>query len=118
MANRRVQIRGAREAVVNCGVQVRAGATLAVRLRVKSVGGGLGSLFVAWQTADGKWTAPAHNTRFLPAPPPAADGWQDIVGLVKVPAGAPRAVFMAAASAQTSDADRCFFDDAALAIFE
>jgi hypothetical protein len=117
-AEGRVEIRGAREAVVNRAVQVPADATLAVRLRVKSVGRGLGSLFVAWQTADGKWTAHAHNTRFLPARPTAADGWQEIVGLVKVPAGAQRAVFMAAASAQTGDADRCYFDDAALAIFE
>ena len=114
--NGRAEIRGAKEAVVGFTARTGPGAVLAVRLRVKSEGRGLGALSIGWKTPDGKWTAHAHNARFLPSAPSAADGWQEITGLVEVPRDAGQIVFMAAASAQTGASDRCSFKDAVLTV--
>ena len=115
-ADGRAEIRGAKEAVVGFIARTEPGAVLAVRLRVKGEGRGLGALSIGWKTPDGKWTAHAHNARFLPSAPLAADGWQEITGLVEVPRDAGQLVFMAAASAQTGERDCCSFKDAVLTV--
>ena len=107
-------IRGAKQAVVGMGVKTEPSAVLAVRLRVKTTGRGLAALSIGWKTADGKWTAHARNARFVPSAPPAADGWQEIHGLVEVPAGAGQLMFMAAASGQAGESDACSFKTALL----
>ena len=85
-----------------------------MRLRAKSQGRGLASLAIGWKTTAGAWTASAQNRQFLGAEPGGAEGWREIVGVVEVPAEAGQISFSAAASAQLSEADRCWFDDAAL----
>ncbi len=115
-ADGRVEIRGAKEAVVGFIAKVEPGAVLAVRLRVKCAGRGLGALSIGWKTTDGKWTASAHNRRFVAASPPAVDGWQEITGLVEVPRTATRLVFMPSAGSQLGESDRATFTDAALTL--
>ena len=112
------EIRGAKEAVVGFSAKIEPGAVLAVRLRLKSEGRGLGALSIGWKTSDGKWTAHAQNGRFLPSAQPAADGWQEITALVEVPSGTGQLVFMAVASGQASSSDSCLFDDAALTLVD
>lgn len=110
-----VEISGAKQAVVGCFTNVKPGSVFAVRLRIKAEGRGIGALSIGWKTADAKWTAQADNARFLPSTPAAADGWQEITGLVEVPSTAGQLVFMAAANGQLEKSDRCWFKDGMLA---
>ena len=113
-AEGRVELRAVLQGCVGCLTAVQPGHTYAVRLRAKSQGHGLASLGIGWKTAAGAWTAQAQNRRFLGAGPADAEGWREIVGLVEAPSEAGQLVFMSAASAQLSEADRCWFDDAAV----
>lgn len=113
-AEGRVELRAVLDGCVGRLTAVQPGRTYAVHLRVKSQGHGLASLGIGWKTAAGAWTAQAQNRRLLGADPADAAGWREIVGLVEVPAEAGQLVFMAAANAQLSDADRCWFDAAAV----
>jgi hypothetical protein len=113
-AEGQVELRGVLDGCVGCLTPVQPGHAYAVRLRVKSQGRGLASLGLGWKTAAGAWTASAQNRRLIGAGPADATGWREIVGLVEVPAEAGQLVFMAAASAQLSEADRCWFAAAAL----
>ena len=107
-------IRGAKQAVVGTMVRVKPGDVFAARLRAKTTGRGLAAVSIGWKTVDGKWTAHARNARFVPSAPPAADGWQEIHGLVEAPPGAGQLVFMAAAGGQSGESDTCVFKDAVL----
>lgn len=69
---------------------------------------------MGWKDAAGTWTAHAQNRRLVGVEPGDAAGWREIVGLVEAPPEAGQLVFMASATGQLSDADRCWFDDAAL----
>jgi hypothetical protein len=109
-----VELRGVREGCVGCLTPVQPGRTYAVRVRAKTAGRGLASLDIGWKTSDGKWTAYAHDRRFVGDRPAGADGWREIVGLVEVPPGAGQLSFTASARGQVSTADRCWFKDAAL----
>jgi len=113
-AEGRVELRGVLEGVVGRAVEVRPGRSYAVRLRVRSEGHGVASLIIGWKTAEGQWTAHAHNRRYVAGGPADAEGWREISGLVEVPVSAGRLQFMAAAGGQTGETDRCWFDDAAL----
>jgi hypothetical protein len=113
-AEGRVELRGMLEGVVGRAVEVQPGRTVALRLRLKSEGRGVASLSVGWKSAAGQWTAQAANRRFSPGGPVDADGWRDVHALVEVPAGARQLMFMAAVAGQLGEADRCWFDDAAL----
>jgi hypothetical protein len=110
-----VELRGVLDGCVGCLTPVQPGRLYAVRLRVKTEGRGLASLNIGWKDADGAWTAHARNRRLVGAEPADATGWREIVGLVEVPPEAGQLVFMAGASGQLTEADRCWFDDAALA---
>lgn len=110
----RVVLSGVAKGVAGSKVEVKAGDVLAARLRVKVVGSGRGGLTIGWKTSAGDWTAHAKNIVLFPDGPEGADGWREIYGLVEVPPSAGQLIFMASTSAQTSDEDRCEFDDAAL----
>jgi hypothetical protein len=113
-AEGRIELSGMAEGVVGRAAEVKPGRTVALRLRVKSEGGGTASLYVAWKSPTGQWTAHAHNRRFIARGPVDADGWRDIAALLEIPAGVGQLVFMAAVGGQTGAADRAWFDDAAL----
>jgi hypothetical protein len=109
-----VELRGVREGCVGCLTPVQPGRTYAVRVRARTAGRGLASLDIGWKTSDGRWTAYAHDRRFVGDRPASADGWREIVGLVEVPPGAGQLSFTACARGQVGAADRCWFRDAAL----
>ncbi len=109
-----VELRGVLNGVVGCLTPVQPGRIYAVRLRVKSEGRGLAGLSIGWKTAAGAWTAHARNRNLVSSEQADAAGWREIVGLVEVPAEAGQIAFMASASAQLSNTDRCWFADAAL----
>jgi hypothetical protein len=110
-----VELRSVLNGVVGCATPVQPGHAYAVRLRVKSEGRGLASLSIGWKNAAGAWTAHAQNRRFVGSGTADSAGWRTIVGVVEAPAEASQLIFMAAASAQTSDADACWFRDATVA---
>jgi hypothetical protein len=110
-----VEIRGGKDAVVYTITKVKPDSVFAVRLRVKSAGRSHGVLTIGWKSTDGKWTAQSSNVRLLPTGPAAADGWQEITGLVEVPRGAGQLVFMAVAGEQPGKNDYCWYKDAVLA---
>jgi hypothetical protein len=113
-ADSRLTIGNASEACVGYIVETKPGAILAAHLRLKVTGVGQGSLVIGWKTSDGKWTAHAQNARFFPREPADADDWREINAVIEVPPTAGRIVFMASASAQTNERDRCEFDNAEL----
>jgi hypothetical protein len=113
-AGGQVELRSVLNGVVGRATAVQPGHAYAVRLRVKCQGRGLASLSIGWKNAAGAWTAHPQNRRLVGSAAADAAGWREIVGLVEVPAEASQMIFMAAASAQTRDADRCWFRDAAV----
>jgi hypothetical protein len=115
-ADGRVEIRGAADAVVGYVANTTPGALLAVRLRVKSSGAGLGALNIGWKTADGDWTARARNARFVPSIAPDAEGWREITAVIEVPPEAGQVIFMPAASGQWRETDFCLFSDPELIV--
>jgi len=95
-------------------ISVKPQRTYAVHLRVKAEGRGVASLQVAWKSATDQWTAHTRGARFVPSGPPDKDGWQDLYGLVEVPAEASKLVFLPAAVGQVGAVDRCSFSGAGL----
>ncbi len=109
-----VELRGVLDGVVGCTITVQPGHIYAARVRVKTEGRGLAFLSIGWKTLDGAWTAHSQNRRLVGTEPADATGWREIIGLVEAPPEAGQLVFMAAASGQLGDTDRCWFDDAML----
>jgi len=77
-------------------------------------GEGAASVRVRWQTEEGKWHA-EHEDRFLAAHG-SADGWQRMVGVVRVPEGAGRLVLLLSMDGQQAEADVAWWDD--VVVFE
>lgn len=113
-ADGHAEIRGGKDAVLYHMAKVKPGSAYAVRLRVKSMGKSQGALSIGWKSAEVKWIAQTSNVRLLPSGP--ADGWQEITGLVEVPANAAHLMFMATAGEQPGTTDFCWLKDPVLAI--
>lgn len=106
---------GVTNGVLDVEVPVKTDGSYVVRARCRSEGGGRSSLFVAWKAASGAWTAVPANRRLMPSGPADAQGWRTIVGMVDVPAGAAKAVFMVASTGGANEGDRCWFRDVMMA---
>ena len=106
-----VSIRAAKEAVVGFTFEPTHDTLFAVGVKVRTQGRGTGELGIKWKTSAGKWTCRESHVSLSPTAPPDAHGWQTISGMVRMPEGASRLVFMISASAQTGEEDSCEFTD-------
>ncbi len=95
-------------------VTVKPGETYALAARVKTTGRGTASVGIGWKTAEGRWTAHGNRRVFAPQGPAGAEGRQEIIGLIQVPAEAGQLIFMLSVQGQMRDADRACFDEARL----
>jgi hypothetical protein len=102
-------MRAVRSGCLIQSVPVKPGGRYAVATWHRLQGEGTASVRVRWQTADGKWTA-EHEDRFLSAYR-FVDGWQQMVGVVRVPEGAGRLVVLLSMDGQQSEADVAWWDD-------
>jgi hypothetical protein len=97
-------------------VSVRPGETYAVRAVRRLQGKGDAWLRIRWQTADGKWTAEEREALLYAAGP--REAWREFFGVVEVPDGVGRLLFLLCISGQTSPADLAWFDDVQLVKLE
>jgi hypothetical protein len=104
-----VELRGMLDGVVGAVIEVKPKSCYALRVNVRSDGRGLASLNVGWKNKAGAWIANAHSWQFGTSGKPDGRGYREIVAWVEVPAEAAQLVFMPAATAQLSEADRCRF---------
>jgi hypothetical protein len=90
---------------------VKPGETYAVRAWFKQKGASPGWIRVRWQTSENKWTSEQQDVLLMPTPSQNTDGWQELSGLVTVPASAGRIVLLLSVANQTKE-DSVWFDDA------
>ena len=82
----------------------------AVRVRVRTENAGYASLGIGWKTPEGRWLWGPHRS-FGAGGPADAQGWREALAGVRVPPEAGFMVIMLAASGQSHDTDRAWFDD-------
>jgi len=83
-----------------------------VRASCKRQGQGHACLRIRWQTSDSRWTAEAQDQVVLSELPQGQ--WQELFGVVEVPAGVGRLVILLGAGGQSTPQDVVWYDDVGL----
>jgi len=106
-------MRAVRSGCLIQSVNVTPNGRYAVAAWYRLQGEGAASVRARWQTEDGTWHAQQED-RFL-TPHGSSDGWQRMIGVVRVPEGAGRLVLLLLMDGQ-SEADVAWWDD--VVVFE
>ena len=106
-------MRAVRSGCLIQSVNVTPNGRYAVAAWYRLQGEGAASVRARWQTEDGTWHAQQED-RFL-TPHGSSDGWQRMIGVVRVPEGAARLVLLLLMDGQ-SEADVAWWDD--VVVFE
>ena len=102
------------DGVLGQTIEVQPGERYLVSTQLRSSGRGFVCLTIGWKSAEGNWIAKSPHQRFAANDVSAANEWGTAVGLVQVPEGIGKLVFMLTAVGQISNEDQAAFRDCLL----
>lgn len=105
---------GVRNGVMGQTIDVHPGEGYLVSTQLRSSGRGFVCLTIGWKSAEGAWIAKYPHQRFAATSASTAKDWETAVGLVQVPEGAGKLVFMLSVDGQISTEDQAAFRDSLL----